>query len=167
MAISDRIAVMNAGVISQIGTPRQLYHRPADLFVATFIGHTNVLKGELYVDGPRRGVRFAGADISLATLSPSVTPQRVNVSLRPEELFVTRAEQGQLHGVVERSVFLGLNTHYRIRLASGERVEIVQESALDDDIDAGDSVSLDVKAEKINVFDETGSASLMDQGGPA
>ena len=49
MAVSDRIAVMNHGDIQQIGTPKVLYQRPANLFVATFIGHTNVLDGKLIV----------------------------------------------------------------------------------------------------------------------
>ncbi|WP_074366153.1 ABC transporter ATP-binding protein, partial [Clostridium sp. N3C] len=50
MAVSDRIAVMNGGVIQQIGTPKLLYQRPANLFVATFIGHTNVLDCKIYKD---------------------------------------------------------------------------------------------------------------------
>ena len=51
MAVSDRIAVMNAGVIQHVGTPKSIYQRPANLFVATFIGRSNVIKGKLVVDG--------------------------------------------------------------------------------------------------------------------
>src|SRR5699024_8166296 len=47
MAVSDRIAVMNQGVIQQVGTPKAIYQRPANLFVATFIGRSNILPGEL------------------------------------------------------------------------------------------------------------------------
>ena len=50
MAVSDRIAVMNAGVIQQVGTPRAIYQRPANLFVSTFIGRSNVMKGHLAVE---------------------------------------------------------------------------------------------------------------------
>lgn len=164
MAVSDRIAVMNAGVIRQIGTPRMLYHRPADLFVATFIGHTNVLQGELYDDRGERGVRIGSARVPLSSLSAQAPAQPVRVSIRPEEFVIAPPEHGLIHGVVERSVFLGLNTHYLIRLQSGERVEIVQESVMDDPIKSGAPVSLAVKAEKINVFDEAGAASLMDMG---
>ena len=60
MAVSDRIAVMNNGDIQQIGTPKILYQRPANLFVATFIGHTNVLDGELVVRDGKTYLKLAG-----------------------------------------------------------------------------------------------------------
>ena len=58
-------------------------------------------------------------------------------------------------------MFLGLNTHYVIRLKSGERVEIIQESQIDDIIENGTKIRLGVKAEKINVFNEDGTKSLI------
>ena len=51
MAMSDRIAVMKDGVIQHIGTPKDIYQRPANLFVSTFIGRTNLLEAQLVVDG--------------------------------------------------------------------------------------------------------------------
>ena len=50
MAVSDRIAVMSKGDIQQVGTPKDIYQRPANLFVATFIGRSNVLDGELRME---------------------------------------------------------------------------------------------------------------------
>ena len=47
MAVSDRIAVMKDGVIQQVGRPRSIYHRPANIFVATFIGSSNIIHGRL------------------------------------------------------------------------------------------------------------------------
>jgi iron(III) transport system ATP-binding protein len=161
MAVSDRIAVMNAGVIHQIGTPRKLYHRPADLFVATFIGRTNILMGETYRDRAESGVSIGDARVALKDLNVQAPGQSVRISIRPEEFVITGEEHGAIHGVVERNVFLGLNTHYTIRLRSGEMVEIVQESVLDDAIETGAEVSLGIKSEKINVFDEAGTCSLM------
>ena len=55
MAVSDRIAVMNQGVIQQVGTPKAIYQRPANLFVATFIGRSNILPGD--AEGAGRQVR--------------------------------------------------------------------------------------------------------------
>ncbi|MCO5174565.1 MAG: ABC transporter ATP-binding protein [Trueperaceae bacterium] len=164
MAVSDRIAVMNGGVIRQIGTPRALYQRPADLFVATFIGHTNVLRGELYRSGPEAGVSVAGARVPLTTLADDAGPQSVKVSIRPEEFYIAAPGTGVLQGTVERSVFLGLNTHYHVRLPSGESIEIVQESVMEDPTERAGVVYLGIKAEKINVFDESGAASLMAAG---
>ncbi len=161
MAVSDRIAVMNGGVIRQIGTPRALYQRPADLFVATFIGHTNALDGELYRNGAESGVSLAGVRVPLRTLVSDAGPQRVKVSVRPEDFYLAGHEAGVVDGVVERSVFLGLNTHYHVRLPSGEVVEIVQESVMEDPIAPATPVRLGIKSQKINVFDEAGVVSLM------
>jgi len=60
MAISDRIAVMKDGVIQHIGKPKDLYQRPANLFVATFIGRTNVVEAGLLVEGENAMVQFPG-----------------------------------------------------------------------------------------------------------
>ena len=60
MAVSDRIAVMNAGDIQQIGTPKVLYQRPANLFVATFIGHTNVIDATLTNEGGKAYLTLPG-----------------------------------------------------------------------------------------------------------
>lgn len=164
MAVSDRIAVMNEGVIRQVGTPRALYHRPSDIFVATFIGRTNILGGTLYRDRDESGVLLEGTRIPMRTLDPEAGPQSVRVSIRPEEFAIAPVAEGSLQGIVERSTFLGLNTHYWLRMPSGEHVEIVQESVMEDTIRPGAEVSLAVKAGKINVYDESGAASLMVKG---
>lgn len=59
MAVSDRIAVMSGGVIQHIGTPKDIYQRPANVFVATFIGRTNMLPGTLTVQDGKCAVRFS------------------------------------------------------------------------------------------------------------
>lgn len=164
MAVSDRIAVMDKGVIRQIGTPRQLYHRPADLFVATFVGRTNVLTGELYKSGDQRGVEVGGARIPLDTVNHTAPGGPVRVSIRPEELVITEQGAGQVHGVIERSLFLGQNTHYSVRLRSNEVVEVLQDSQMVEARADGSEVSLMVKDHMVNVFDETGAVSLMANG---
>ena len=83
------------------------------------------------------------------------------VSVRPEEFVIVGADQPGIDATVEYSTFLGLNTHYVIRLKSGERVEIIQESQIDDIIENGTKIRLGVKAEKINVFNEDGTKSLI------
>ena len=90
MAVSDRIAVMNNGDIQQIGTPKVLYQRPANLFVATFIGHTNVLNGELKVkDGKPYLVLPGDYEVLLDTVMISeIKDQKVKASIRPEEFIV-------------------------------------------------------------------------------
>ena len=78
--------------------------------------------------------------------------QDVIVAVRPEEV-VINTEEG-IHGKVDDSVFLGLNTHYFVHLEDGETAEIVQESKIDSIIEKGTEIRLGVKTEKINIFDE-------------
>jgi len=163
MAVSDRIAVINEGVIQQIGTPKLLYQRPLNLFVATFIGHTNVLTAKTYRDADSRGLVFGGRmRVKIDTFKDEVGGEEpVQVSVRPEDFLISEPMEGALSGVVEDSIFLGLNTHYFVRLESGERVEIIQESTIDDIIPKQSQVALRVNTEKINVFSEDGSRALI------
>ena len=75
-------------------------------------------------------------------------------------MIVDSGEEG-IDGTVEYSTFLGLNTHYIVKLHSGERVEIIQESRIDDILEKGSNIRLRVKAEKINVFSSDGSKALV------
>lgn len=163
MAVSDRIAVMNGGDIQHIGTPKDLYQRPSNLFVATFIGRTNVLKGEVVnKDGNAFVVLPGGFTINVESIKAEETKdQKVILSIRPEEFIVQEASKPGVKAIIEDSVFLGLNTHYFVRLETGEDVEIIQESKIDSIIPSGTKISLGVKSEKINVFSEDGSRSLV------
>ena len=162
MAVSDRIAVMNGGVIQQIGAPKALYQRPANLFVATFIGRTNVLEKKLVQSGGQLAVDFEGYQLPMGNLTAEAAAgQTVQVSVRPEELVISDTGEEGIEGTVEFSTFLGLNTHYLVRLATGERVEIIQESRIDDILEKGSKVRLTVKGEKINLFTQDGSHSLI------
>ena len=163
MAVSDRIAVMNLGVIQQIGSPKTLYQRPANQFVATFIGRTNLMEAQIKVDGKDKSVVFDnGYAVKMKNLTDVTDGQKVVVSVRPEELVInSKPEGGSLVGKVQYSTFLGLNTHYIVELSDGNRVEIIQESLIDDIIENGTEVYLTVKAEKINVFTEDGEKSLV------
>lgn len=137
-----------------IGTPQQLYQRPKNLFTATFIGRTNIVEGTLTVGENGTGslvlARTCGADITgLKGLGKGTYP--VKVSVRPEEFVIHESgKAGAVEAVVESSIFLGLNTHYNVRLATGERVDIIQESTIDHIIKPQTKISLTVKQEKID-----------------
>ena len=161
MAVSDRIAVMNLGEIQQIGTPQAIYQRPANLFVASFIGRTNLLEGEIKVENGACVLSVSGAKTELTTLRPEeVRDQKVVVSIRPEEFVISKDGDG-IQATVESSTFLGLNMHYFLKLATGEEVQVIQEAELDECLKDGEQVRLNLKAGKINVFCEDGSRSLM------
>ena len=167
MAVSDRIAVMNAGVIQHVGTPKNIYQRPANVFVATFIGRSNMMEGTLHVeDGPEGGPR---AVVEMPTgyravfnnvLPENLKEQKVKVCARPEELLLENDGEG-LSAVVDDCVFLGLNTHYFAHLTSGEKVEVIQESTIDSIIEPGTAVRLRLNTDKANLFSEDGSRNLL------
>ncbi|MEI6874755.1 MAG: ABC transporter ATP-binding protein [Spirochaetota bacterium] len=163
MAISDRIAIMKDGVIQHLGTPKDIYQRPANLFVSTFIGRTNLLEARLVLSGGDTFVRFpAGYEFRLDNVHESFKKdQKVIVSIRPEEFSISTDSDSGFRTVVDSSVFLGLNTHYFVHLDSEQQVEIIQESKIDEIIAAKSLINLTIKPEKINVFTEDGSRNIL------
>ena len=163
MAVSDRIAVMNGGVIQHIGRPRDLYQRPANLFVATFIGHTNIFDAELIVRDGKAVLRFhEGTEVGMDNIIPEeMHQQKVKVSIRPEEFIICKDGSEGIRGTVKECTYLGLNTHYYIDTDEGDTVEIVEESSIKDDLKEGQAVLLKIKCEKVNVFDKAGEVNLV------
>ena len=164
MAISDRIAVMNAGVIQHVGTPKNIYQRPANLFVSTFIGRSNVMDAKLVVEG---GKCFLVTKSGYKTEMTNVLPQYqktqdVVMSVRPEELLLSRDAAGEgVTATVDDCVFLGLMTHYFVHLESGEEAEIIQESSIDSIIEPGTKIKLTINTDKVNLFTADGSANIL------
>lgn len=121
--MSDRIAVMSAGRILQIGAPRDIYDRPAERFVADFIGESNFLKGQATgTAGGRATVKLSsGTEIS-ASLPDGFSPGgAVTVVVRPEHAQLVAADgDASLRGTVENVVYLGTDTHFHMRLDDGE-----------------------------------------------
>ena len=164
MAISDRIAVMSDGVIRHCGQPKDIYQRPADLFVATFIGKSNLIHAKLVADGGKMYIRFGnGYTVQMDGIDEKHRrDQDIVVSARPEELLVSTDLQGPgIKAVIRDSVFLGLNTHYFVEMETGEEAEIIQESRIDSILPPGTNVLLTLNSEKANVFDAGTSLSLM------
>jgi iron(III) transport system ATP-binding protein len=163
MAISDRIAVMKDGIIQHVGTPKDIYQRPANLFVSTFIGRTNLLEAQLVMDGRDVKLRFPeGYEIRLDNVRDDCRKnQKVIASIRPEEFVISTDPNEGLRTVVDSGIFLGLNTHYFVHLDSDRHVEIIQESRIDEIIPGKSEIYLTVKPEKINVFTEDGSMNIL------
>lgn len=157
MAISDKIAVMNGGVIQHIGRPRDIYQRPKNVFVATFIGRTNIIPAKL-----EKGILIFsdGYQVEIDVLK-DMEDQKVLCSIRPEEFIICKDAKEGIRGKIKESTYLGLNTHYYIETDAGETVEIVEESSLEDELKEGQSVILQVKKQKINVFNQAGDTNLV------
>jgi putative spermidine/putrescine transport system ATP-binding protein len=123
LAMSDRIAVMNAGKGEQIGSPSDIYDRPGTRFVADFIGDTNLFRGEVIRDGGRSVLQVDPAlAIELGDHPEAIGP--LSIALRPEKisLAATPAPNGHgLDGVVESANFQGGSVLYRVE-AAGRRL---------------------------------------------
>lgn len=166
LAISDRIAVMNGGVIQQIGTPKSIYERPANIFVSKFIGTSNVMKAKLKVENGEKYIQLSDHyQEKMANLNDQAKHgDTVLVSVRPQEFIISEEKVG-LKGKVIRSMFLGINTHYFIDLEQGEEVEVIQDADAVELIPEGATVYLKVKPAKINVFSSEDETTLIKVGG--
>jgi spermidine/putrescine ABC transporter ATP-binding subunit len=122
MTISDRIAVMNAGRIEQIGTPREIYDRPTTRFVSDFIGEINLFAGEwrdgaFMVDGKVLPAP-AGAQAGKATMA-----------IRPERMLLTQNVETALKGRVRTSTFVSGQMIYHIVLEDGRELAVKEASS--------------------------------------
>ena len=161
MAVSDRIAVMNLGEIQQISTPQAIYQRPANLFVASFIGRTNLLKSEIRMENGEAWLHTCGYRVKVDTLLENeMKNQKVVASVRPEEFIISRDGEG-IEATVVSSTFLGLNMHYFLKLSDGTDVQVIQEAELDSRLQDGETIRLCMKRGKINIFCEDGSRNLV------
>jgi spermidine/putrescine transport system ATP-binding protein len=137
LTMSDRIAVMSEGVVEQIGTPEEIYHRPASLFVAGFIGSANLLPGTATGhDGDEVVVELESGPTVRAT--PGRLPTNgdpVSVMIRPERLqvAVTAGPDGRsIEGVVRQLIFQGASARLQLELRDG--TEIVASVDPDDNL---------------------------------
>ncbi len=116
LTMSDRIGVMSAGKLQQVGSPKDIYTRPVNRFVASFIGETNFLPATV-VPG---GVKLATGDVvEVATTRPGA----VTLTVRPEQVRIVGAgEVGAIAAVVKFLVYFGTDTHCHLALADGTEV---------------------------------------------
>ncbi len=161
LAISDRLAVIDHGVIQHAGDPQNVYQHPANRFVAMFIGRTNILDGKITrQNGP--GIILGGKyRIPLQDLlEDAADGMPADASVRPEEFYITE-DTSCIPAEIQDSVFLGLNTHYHAKLETGEVVDIIQESEKEKLLRPGAVIHLGIKAHKINAFTKDGSKNLI------
>ena len=167
LAISDRIAVMNQGVIHQIGSPQRIYARPTDVFVATFIGHSNLFYAMVETVGGTKGIRFAnGFFLPMQTLSDEAkNGQQVVAGVRPEEFSIAR--EG-LQCTVLNNTFLGRYSNYFLHF--DDKLCVPEQPSLEFSQDlghvktlhaVGETITLLPNPDKINVFTQDMEKSLI------
>ena len=135
LSMSDRIAVMSAGKLQQIGTPEDVYEHPANRFVADFIGETNLLEAVASaVDGDAVTCQFGGASIS-ALCQGGVRPGQVGwLSIRPERLTISAAASADsIPAKIGQTVYLGTDTQILVHLDGGATLNARMQNTLDGD----------------------------------
>ena len=140
LTMSDRIGVMSAGKIQQIGTPRDIYTKPVNRFVASFIGETNFLSGT--IDGGQ--VRLASGDVVEAAGTEGHAG-KVTIAVRPEQVRLTRAgEPGALPATIASWVYFGTDTHCHLTLSDGTEVvaRLQSQASGDTELEKGKAVAL-------------------------
>ncbi|WP_066894436.1 ABC transporter ATP-binding protein [Clostridium nigeriense] len=167
LAISDRIAVMKDGVVQHVGTPKEIYTRPKNTFVSTFIGHSNLFKGTIEIKERETFVKFEkGYAVKMENLKDNIKDgEKVIIAVRPEEFLISNKG---LETKIKTATFLGRYTNYEIVFNSDEILEGQAAIELSEDIgsaeriyDEGDSLFLEVNPKKINVFTENGEENLI------
>jgi putative spermidine/putrescine transport system ATP-binding protein len=128
LIMADRLVVMSEGSVRQVGTQRDLYERPADRFVAGFVGRSNLLPGRMV--GPRQFQTEGGVAIACTdgALGPGV------IALRPERLMLGSAAaelDNRLSGTVELVSYLGASIDVHVRVSAADRVVVSQPNRAD------------------------------------
>jgi spermidine/putrescine transport system ATP-binding protein len=126
MTMADRIAIMNAGKIEQLGTPSDLYERPETAFVASFLGISNLLPGT--VSGPDRVRLDDGTEVQLAAGTLNGQTGRLAVGVRPEKIRLGHAEANRLTGRLLETAYVGVATQYVLETRAGNVSVYVQNS---------------------------------------
>jgi spermidine/putrescine transport system ATP-binding protein len=151
LTMSDRLAVMNAGKIVQIGTPRQVYEEPADTYVADFLGAANLMEVEVVAAGALRLGDFAltsdRCEAVSGTAHAVIRPERVRIEAHGS------AGDNRVPAMVERVVFLGAATQVMLRLAPGVPLQaLVQNDGEHPDLAQGTPVHVHLPSDALRVL---------------
>jgi ABC-type Fe3+/spermidine/putrescine transport system ATPase subunit len=155
MSISDRIAVMKKGKIVQIGTPQELYMHPNCLFVANFIGESNLLEGYITQANGYSQVELRDG-LRVKAINPGLKEdERVVLAIRPESCEMKRGNnqsENGLFGKVEKVTFEGTIVRYDVRLKNGDRLIINRSSLAEKWVEIGDEVIITYPPDKAHLF---------------
>ena len=158
MSISDRIAVMKKGKIIQVGTPKELYMHPNSIFVAFFIGESNLLEGHITKSDDKIAEMELreGYTIEAFNQKKLKMGDRAVLAIRPETCAMRQGlineNRNGLFGVVEKTTFEGTIVRYDIRLVNGDRFLINRPSLTEEWVSIGQEVTITYPLEKAHLF---------------
>jgi iron(III) transport system ATP-binding protein len=139
LAVSDRIIVMQDGVVAQQGSPRELYEAPASSFIADFIGEANVVSCEvLRSDGGQAIIRVGRLEHSVP--GRSAQPGPAKIAVRPNAITLEAADSGAFSGSIRHAAYLGDHVEYEVETEAGTL--FVVDPAVDRNLAPTTSVSI-------------------------
>jgi len=157
MTLADRIVVMNAGRIEQIGTPRELYQTPANTFVATFIGSPRMTLIEVEREGATLGLKGAGS-FTLPRL-PAAPDRDLMLGVRADALQLRRGTAANtLAASVIYTEYLGDNAYVYARLGDGTQISV--RTSPQERYESDENVAIEVKPEAAHFFARTDGRRL-------
>jgi len=150
MAMADKIAVMNHGIIEQFGTPQEIYDRPATMFVADFIGSPpmNFLRFNAGLAKGAREIMVQGAAVAVPELREDVAPAELALGIRPEHIRFD--DSSKLRGAVYGTEYLGSTQIVAVDTADGMLKARVP---ADVSLNVGDHVGLSLNAGRLSLFE--------------
>ena len=157
LTMSDRVAVLNAGRVEQIGTVNEIYYKPATRFVASFIGESNIVEAEiLRSEGEFLHCRLEGGlELDVRTPNPPAHSQ-ILLSLRPEKIRLTRENPGgrnSFPGTIEMEIFKGAVDDLTISVQGGLQLGAVltNDGQAESDLHEGERVFARIQPEDIHI----------------
>ena len=163
MTLADRIVVLSAGYLEQVGSPIELYERPANLFVAQFIGSPamNIVTATVETAGAKTKVKLAGGGAATVPIKSDKEQKgaKVHLGFRPEDMTVASGKDALVEGVITLVEALGEVTNLYVEVA-GSDDPIVAKVPGTYDVKRGDRIALNADAEKMHLFNEEGRSFL-------
>jgi spermidine/putrescine transport system ATP-binding protein len=138
LTLSDRLVVMNDGLVEQLGTPREIYERPASRFVAGFIGTSNVIEAVVdRVDAGVASLRVGAGERLLVRAPEAVVGQLLELTVRPEKILISTESASEpvtgtgclLRGRVTDVTYLGTSTTYMVRVGDETDVMVFEQNS--------------------------------------
>ena len=147
MTMSDRIVLINKGEVQQVGTPQEIYSRPANVFVANFVGKVDFMKGKV-----ENGNILLNNSNGQTLPNTSSHTKDVIVAIRPENVIL--AEDGELTGKVFSKFYLGDCNDLRVEVGNGNILRVIARASTYDTLKVGEEVRL--KVLEYFVFEDDG-----------
>lgn len=146
LTMSDKIIVMDKGLIQQMGTPQDIYNEPKNAFVAKFIGESNIIDGFMEEDYK---VRFCNVDFKCVDKRPN-GHDKVQVVIRPEDIKIVNSKDGMLQGIVQSIIFKGVHYEILVKGTIGETWLLHNTKH----VEVGSGVGLDIYPDDIHIMEE-------------